>query len=166
MLDAFIVLGGVAERNGGGRFRGAGGGWNVRQSRCDAGLGVMVGFALVRRLGVMGFAGATGRARILDVVERFGSPEFRASTALPVLSRPLARHHLRHDSNSEQIHPRLVAQRLPHIGIGEVEAQQAVHGALLDLVAGFPAGDGGCGDAEARGELFLGEAEGFAVLAD
>lgn len=44
--------------------------------------------------------------------------------------------------------------------------QQPVHGALLDLVAGFPAGDRGRRDAEVRGELFLRQSQSFAVVAD
>lgn len=50
----------------------------------------------------------------------------------------------------------------PHVRVREVEPQQAVPGALLDLVAGLPARDRGRGDAEVRGELLLSQAKGFA----
>jgi len=61
---------------------------------------------------------------------------------------------------------KIVPQQLHRFGAGEVEAEESIHGALLNLRAGFPAGVGRLAHAEQIGELLLRQSQVFAALAD
>src|SRR5262245_16476059 len=100
----------------------------------------------------------------MGVDSEIGSPIPRPATTSRLPNAPARPHpsgtgHLR-------THLKILPQQFYRLRAGEAEAEESIHGALLNLRAGLPAGDRRFAHAEQVGQLLLGQSEFLAPLAD